>query len=150
VEPKWTDDDEKDVRFYLWGAGEAGTPPSNMGVQIDALQRGVRRTEVLPCCDPDGEMCERLDSAARAARVCRVLDALERSDAEVLVAAFGVDLDILPAFRARFGELAGVVVVLARGVDLRVDSFAAFAEEADARLEAAKQAYALAREQALR
>lgn len=142
---QWTPDDERDVRWFVCGAGEAGPPPSNMAVQLAALQAGLKRAEV-PCCDPDGEMVERLDSAARAARVRRVLEQLERSCVEILEVAFGYP-EVIPGVRARYGdELAGLVVFLARGAD----PSAALAAAAAERLGAAKQAYARQRGQAAR
>lgn len=142
----WRTDDELDVRFYLCDApGLASGMKSNLGPQLEALELGFKRVEHT-CTDPDEAMVNRLDHAARAARVRRVLMALSAEERDVLFAAYGGQ--VLPkAVRVRFGdELGAVVLHLAPGATRHTErEQERLHQDARAALEAAQAAYAKAR-----
>jgi hypothetical protein len=142
--PSWKTDDELDLRFYLLDApGLAANMRSNLGPQLEAMRLGLSGVD-SSCSDPEAAMVERFEHASRAARVHRVLSALDAGHVEVLSAAFSAER--LPReVRTAYGDELGPVVLWLerRGGVRRGDAGAA--ELAEKVLQLAKAAYAACR-----
>ena len=142
----WCTDDEADLCWYFCDApGHASGLRSTWGAQIEALRLGFSALEAA-YTDPDDAMVRRLDDAARSREVLRRLRVIGPRHADVLSVLFGGEVPPA-AVRARWGERAPVVLLLdPEAAKHRGGKRAAeLDEQAAARIEAAKKAYAAAR-----
>jgi hypothetical protein len=142
----WCLDDELDVRWYLTAAPALACGlRSNLGPQLEARRLGLARVEAVHV-DPDAEMVDRLDHAARARRVHRCLAAIGQEHTATLAAVYAGE--VAPReLRERHGDELGALVYLMRP-EVRAEAWRASHEllqAAGVRLAEAKEAYAIAR-----